>query len=175
MRLRELKFPILIRYPNELQAGKAAGLSKPSGRFNFAWTVSFEDGSYDEAEVIDSEGQVYRIEKILFLRPTILERFMDRLGNLFIFNRYDPSEIANVDMELVPVRRLTLGQFKKEYLELILAHPSWWKRHASRSRVEKLFSEAKSFSEAFDEIGWWLTPSYNMVYRGKSKKIVDLR
>ena len=176
MRLRELKFPILMRHRNELQAGKGALLHQnASQRFDFIWTSPLEDGRYDDAEFIDSEGQAYRVEKIIFTRPTFWQLLIDRLGNFLVFGLKDLAEIANVDIELEPTRLLTLDQFKTEYLELILAHPNWWKRRASRSDVEALFSNATSFPEAFDKIGWWLSPAENLVHRGKSTKIVDLR
>ena len=176
MRLRELKFPILIRLRNELQAGRGAGLhSTASRRFDLIWTSSFEDGRYDDAEIIDSDGQAFCVRKILFFRLTIWQNFMYRFWHLFVFNLSDLCELTNVDMELESTRKLTLDQFKTEYLELILAHPNWWKRRASRSEVEALFSKATSFSEAFDEIGWSFSPAENLVYRGKSTKIVDLR
>ncbi len=176
MRLRELKFPILIRLQIELQAGRGAGLHRTaSERFDLIWTSSFEDGRYDDAEIIDSDGQVYCVNKIFFMRLRIWQNFMYRFWNLFVFNLSALRKLTNVDMELEPTRKLALHQFKTEYLELILAHPNWWKRWASRSEVEELFSEATSFSEAFDEIGWSFSPADNLVHRGKSQKIVDLR
>lgn len=176
MRLRELKFPILMRHRNELQAGRGALLdSNASRRFDWVWTTPFEDGRYDDAEIIDADGQAYRVEKIIFTRPTIWQYLIDRLGSFLVFGLKDLPEIANVDIELEPTRKLTLDQFKTEYLELILVHPNWWKRRASRSEVEALFSRSTSFSEAFDEIGWSFSPAENLVHRGKSQKIVDLR
>ncbi len=173
MRLRELSFPILICYPNELEGGRGAELHSPS-RFDFTFAAAYEDGRFDDVEIIDADGHAYIVQKIFFMRPTIWQMIRDRLGHLIILPRFDRREIVRVDMELEPTRKLTLDQFKTEFRALILAHPSWWKRVANREEMEGIFSKAQSLAEAIDEIGL-LAPSDNMVYRGKSKKIVDLR
>lgn len=119
--------------------------------------------------------QQRRVEEIFFMGPTFWQWFLRRLGNLLVLPERNLSELApQVDMRLEPTRKLTLEQFKTEFRTLILAHPAWWKRVASREEMEGIFSKAQSLAEAIDEIGF-LAPSDNMLYRGKSKKIVDLR
>ncbi len=174
MRLRELNFPILIRYANELQAGRPARLHRPGDRFDWTLALAYEDGRFDNAEIIDSNGQAYSVTTIFFMHPTIWQKILDRLGNLLILPPLEKREIVRVDMELEPTRKLTFEKFKTEFKELILSHPAWWKRECPRAEMEALFSKAESFSDAFDEIGW-LSPADNMIYRGKSEKIVDLR
>jgi hypothetical protein len=175
MRLRELTFPILIRYRNALEGGENAGLGRPTGRFNWAWAAAFEDGRFDDSEIIDAGGQAYRVEEIFFMGPTFWQWFLRRLGYLLVLPELRRSEVApRVDMELEPTRNLTLEQFKTEFRALILAHPAWWKRVSSREEMEGIFSKAQSLADAIDEIGF-LAPSDNMRYHGKSKKIVDMR
>ncbi len=173
MRLRELNFPILICHPNELEGGRGARLHSPV-RFNWTLAEVYRNGSYDEVEIVDADGQAYRVKEIYFMRPTVWRRFLERLDNLLILPSLERREIVRVDMELEPTRKLDLEQFRTEFRNLILAHPAWWKRFAGPTEMEQIFSSAESLAEAINEIGY-LAPSYNMVYRGKSKKIVDLR
>jgi hypothetical protein len=173
MRLRELKFPIAIRFPNELEGGRECDLHG-SARFDWTLAVAYQDGRFDNVEIIDCSGQAYRVEKIYFMRPTFRRWFLDRLGNLLILPRLDKREIVRVDMELEETRKLDLEQFKVEFRELILSHPAWWKRRADRTKMEGIFLKSATLADAINEIGS-LSPADNLIYRGKSEKIEDLR
>jgi hypothetical protein len=173
MRLRELKFPIAIQYPNELEGGRHCGLHNLA-RFNWSLAVAYQDGRFDNAEIIDSSGKAFGVEKVYFMRPTLWRFFIDRLGHFLILPRMDKREIVRVDMELKKTRQLTLDQFKDECRKLIASHPAWWKRYSSADEIERMFIDAHTFPDAINEIGTF-APSDNMIYRGKSAKIVDLR
>ena len=173
MRLRGLIFPILIRHPNELEGGRGAGLHNLA-RFNWSAAEAYQDGRYDNVEIIDSTGHAYCVEKIFFMRPTLWRWFLDRLGHFLIFPPLYKWNIVRVDMALIKTRTLTFDQFKEEFRELILAHPAWWKRYRSREEIEGIFRAADSIASAINEIGF-LAPSDFMVYKGRSTKIFDLR
>lgn len=173
MRLRELRYPIAIRHPNELQGGRNA-LLHSSARFDWTVVAAFQDGSFDNVEITDTTGHAYRVMNIYSMKASFWSWFLYWLGNFLIVSRSDKWKIIRVDMELEHTRAFTLEQFKHEYRELILAHPAWWKRYSKREDMEKKFATATTFEEAINEIGT-LSPSDNMIYRGKSNKIVDLR
>lgn len=173
MRLRELTFPIAIRYPNELEGGRNCFLHSIA-RFNWTVADAYDDSRFENVEITDSTGHAYRVTKIFFMKPTFWNWFLNRLGHLLILPPSDWRRPIDVDMELEETRTFTLEQFTQEYRELILAHPAWWKRYAKREDMERKFATATTFKEAINEIGS-LSPSDNMVYRGKSNKIVDLR
>ncbi len=169
MRLRQLKFPIAVLKPNSLMGGKNAGLSRPSS-FNEKVASYYLKGGYDDALLYDSDGNEFSVRSIEFGKVSPLARVKELLH----WTSGGSDDLVRVDMELEHLRTLSFDQFCSELREIALDHPTWWKRHSERAEIEAMFTNAKTFSEAIEDIGV-LDPPGKERLPGKSTKIVDMR
>lgn len=112
MRLRGLKFPIAILWPEPLGlwGGKNAGLDRWSSYFAMGFDKQFIGGAFDEATLIDATGRRFEVAEIELSRPDWWHLFLRAAGGFFLPDRAK-GHFASVDMEL----RET-GQFNKAKL-----------------------------------------------------------
>ncbi len=173
MRLRELTYPIAIVRPNGLMGGRSAQLSGPS---RFAWNFApyYLEGGFDHAVFYDSEGRVFEVKRIELTKPQWWRYVLDRLDYLIIFPNPDIEDVVNVDMVLSQTGTITLEDFCKRMVDLLLSHPSWWKRFSTEARVRRIFEGDTTFKDAIDHIGVYDPPGKEKL-PGRSSKAVDLR
>ncbi|HSF93562.1 MAG TPA: hypothetical protein VLA52_00935 [Thermohalobaculum sp.] len=167
-----MTYPIAALKKDVLMGGRNAGLSSPR-RWDFNIADYYMKGGFDGAIFYDSEGRKFKVVKIM-LSPSQWWYYLGDLAGNFFLPRKVKTSMANVDMELKQIGKLSLDQFSDELRSIALANPSWWKRHSSEKEIREMFKGCATFAAAIDDIGVLDSPGKERL-KGRSDVIVDLR
>lgn len=168
MRLRELKYPLVVLNDSLLMGGKNAGLATKH-RWNANVSDHYIKGGYDEALIIDSVGRKFEVKRIYLSSINPLQKILS-----YLIYAGKASERANIDMDLNQIGKYTLPVFCDAMRHLALDHPTWWERHSSRQEIAEMFKGCSTFKDAINDIGV-LDPPEPEKLKGYSEKVVDLR
>lgn len=158
MRLRNLKFPIVIVADKFLTCEKTA-----DSAFDRKDEKAIRRGEFDNHRYIDLNGTLYSIDRIEILSDNGLWRKFTRSG-------------VNYDAELSIDKTMSFDETKQFIADGIRGHPSWLANHeepAIESASFQSILRSADFPELFDSIEWFSADEYTPSKVSLSIKLKD--
>jgi hypothetical protein len=148
----QLAFPVAVWHPGGLAGGSGAGLGSPA-RFPLDLGGVARWEGYQDVTILDSHGREFAVEGVRFVRPSLFRGLCDMARQLRRLDAPAPFALRPVDIELRERSRHDLPAFLALLERAALAHPIWWRRHASEAAMRRLFDGCSTHAEAIERIG----------------------